>query len=246
MNNTRRTHFFSGEWEDFELDFIEKHFPLWKQNIIQVVSRLLKHRLRMAMSQEELAERIGTTQSAIARFERLKRMPSLEYIYRVAEGLGAEIKPLKLLGADVALPKDFLLLIKSKPQWEKDLYQIVYSLKEYRIRHCMSQADLAEKIGTSQSVIARFEAMGRKPTLEFIYRVAEGLGLELQLLSAEKKDVDHAGSVERVWDMKNMLRSRKAVFKKLEVPLLRAKSRAQLSAIFDAKYNYSISKHHTL
>ena len=52
----------------------------------------------------------------------------------------------------------------------------------------MSQAELAEKIGTTQSVITRFERMGRVPTLEFIYRVAKGLGVYIEPLSIKKND----------------------------------------------------------
>lgn len=95
--NKKQHPFFNGEWEDFELEFIESHIPLWKKNIIKVVSDLFVYRIEIGMSQSELAQKIGTTQSAITRFERMGRTPTLEFIYRVAEGLGVELKPLEVV-----------------------------------------------------------------------------------------------------------------------------------------------------
>ncbi len=182
----KRHAFFNGEWEDFELEFIESYIPLWRQNIMKVVSDLFIHRMEIEMSQAELAEKIGTTQSVITRFERMGRTPSLEFIYRVAKGLGVNIKPLSIKKNNsldsLVVPRNH----DDDQQWKIDVISIVEELKEHRIKENITQAELAERMDTTQSVIARFERMGRIPTVEFIYRVAEGLNVELEPISVLK------------------------------------------------------------
>lgn len=172
--------FLRGDWEDFELEFIESHIPIWKQNIASVVSDLFIRRLELEMSQAELAEKIGTTQSVITRFERMGRVPTLEFIYRVAKGLGVYIEPLSIKKNDSQIS----LVERSKrddgQQWKRDVISVVEELKAYRIKANITQSELAERIDTTQSVIARFERLGRMPTVEFIYRVAGGLNVELE------------------------------------------------------------------
>ena len=45
----------------------------------------------------------------------------------------------------------------------------------------ISQSDLAKLIGTDQSRISRLEKGSLNPSLEFLKRVAEGLGQELHI-----------------------------------------------------------------
>ena len=57
-----------------------------------VIALLINMRLRQHISQRELAERIGTKQSAIARFESGTYNPSLSFLYRIANALDARLK----------------------------------------------------------------------------------------------------------------------------------------------------------
>jgi transcriptional regulator with XRE-family HTH domain len=50
-----------------------------------------------------------------------------------------------------------------------------------RIKGEMTQAQLAEKMGTKQSAIARFESGRSNPTFDFIQRLATALGLKLSI-----------------------------------------------------------------
>ncbi len=75
----------------------------------------------------------------------------------------------------------------SIPKWRRDVNQIVAELCVYRIKHKISQAELARRINSTQSAIARFERLGRIPTIEFIYKIAEGLGADLEPLSLKIK-----------------------------------------------------------
>ena len=147
------------------------------------MSDLFIRRLELEMSQAELAEKIGTTQSVITRFERMGRVPTLEFIYRVAKGLGVYIEPLSIKKNDSQISFAERSKRDDGQQWKRDVISIVEELKEYRIKANITQSELAERIDTTQSLIARFKRLGRMPTVEFIYRVAGGLKVELEPIS---------------------------------------------------------------
>ncbi len=56
-----------------------------------------------------------------------------------------------------------------------------------RIEKKLSQKDLAERMGTKQSVISRFENMGRIPNYDFIIRLANALDLNLKTKKISKQ-----------------------------------------------------------
>lgn len=55
------------------------------------------------------------------------------------------------------------------------------ALIKARAKSGMTQAQLAKKIGTKQSAIARFESGRGNPTVKFIQNLSEALGLELTI-----------------------------------------------------------------
>jgi predicted transcriptional regulator len=55
-------------------------------------AELLRARLRAGLSQAELAEKMGTSQSAIARLESGKTLPSTKTLLRFAEATGSKVK----------------------------------------------------------------------------------------------------------------------------------------------------------
>ncbi len=57
--------------------------------------------------------------------------------------------------------------------------QIIRALIISRNKKGMSQRKLAQKIGVTQSSLARFETGGTNPTLSFLQKVTSGLGLKL-------------------------------------------------------------------
>jgi len=59
--------------------------------IYAIKRQLLTMRLENNMTQEELAERLGMKQSALARLESGKSIPSLKTIQRIAQGLGKKL-----------------------------------------------------------------------------------------------------------------------------------------------------------
>ncbi|MGH3049186.1 MAG: helix-turn-helix domain-containing protein [Gaiellaceae bacterium] len=57
----------------------------------RIADRVAEQRLAKGLSQRQLAERCGTTQSAIARLERGGRPPRIDTLLRIAEALDCEL-----------------------------------------------------------------------------------------------------------------------------------------------------------
>lgn len=57
----------------------------------QIASKVAARRGEMGLSQRELAELVGTTQSAIARLERGGRPPRIDTLLNIAEALGCDL-----------------------------------------------------------------------------------------------------------------------------------------------------------
>ena len=56
-----------------------------------IADKVASRRLEMSLSQRELAELCGTTQSAIARLERGGRPPRIDTLLRIAEALDCDL-----------------------------------------------------------------------------------------------------------------------------------------------------------
>lgn len=57
-----------------------------------LISLMIEKRMKKKITQTELAKRMGTKQSAIARFESGNYNPSLKFAYRLADALGVRMK----------------------------------------------------------------------------------------------------------------------------------------------------------
>lgn len=58
-------------------------------------------------------------------------------------------------------------------------YRLISQLIEARTKKGLTQAQLAEKIGTKQSAIARVESGGANPSIAFLEKMTEALGTKL-------------------------------------------------------------------
>ena len=67
-----------------EFDALEQEFA--------ISSELIRARARAGLSQTELAERMGTSHSAIARIESGRTLPSAKTLIRFAEATGSKIQ----------------------------------------------------------------------------------------------------------------------------------------------------------
>lgn len=66
-------------------------------------------------------------------------------------------------------------------------YDIISAMIKGRNEKGLTQKDLAKIIGTDQARISRLESGNLNPSLEFLKRVANGLGKELKISFIEKK-----------------------------------------------------------
>ncbi len=60
-------------------------------------------------------------------------------------------------------------------------YKAISELISVRIKKGITQKELAQKIGTKQSAIARFEAGNVNPSLGFLDKMAEVMGYKLNI-----------------------------------------------------------------
>lgn len=60
-------------------------------------------------------------------------------------------------------------------------FAIIEALVEARMKAKLSQAELARRIGTTQSAIARLEGGGISPSISTLRRYAEATGSKLQI-----------------------------------------------------------------
>ena len=61
------------------------------ENEFILARELIAARVRAGLTQEQLAQRMGTTQSAIARLESGQRMPGLRTLERLAQATGTRL-----------------------------------------------------------------------------------------------------------------------------------------------------------
>lgn len=65
--------------------------------------------------------------------------------------------------------------------------ELARQVRELRNSAGISQRELAERMGTTQSVIARLEAGGSRPSLTTLERVGEAVGLQLEVRFHERR-----------------------------------------------------------
>lgn len=58
-------------------------------------------------------------------------------------------------------------------------YRLISRLIGARLKKGLTQGELARKLGTKQSAIARLESGNFNPTLEFLQKIADALGTRL-------------------------------------------------------------------
>jgi len=67
-------------------------------------------------------------------------------------------------------------------------YELVRQIIQARTQQGMSQKELAEKAGTKQANISRLESCDYNPTIGFLRKIAEALGMELSIVLTPKNE----------------------------------------------------------
>ena len=70
---------------------------------------------------------------------------------------------------------------KGSGKMESPRESVVRQLKEVRKGKGMTQQELAELVGTKKSNISRLESGRYNPSLDFLIKVADGLGKQIQM-----------------------------------------------------------------
>ncbi len=65
-------------------------------------------------------------------------------------------------------------------------------IREARKRTGLTQAQLAERVGTTQSAVARWESHRSTPSFDTVFKVVRACGLDLDLMLVERDDSDWA------------------------------------------------------
>ncbi|OGK17391.1 transcriptional regulator [Candidatus Roizmanbacteria bacterium RIFCSPHIGHO2_01_FULL_39_12b] len=85
---------------------------------------------------------------------------------------------------------DFNIWLKDKlkdPEFKAEYdrqepeFAVIRAILKSRMEKGLTQKQLAEKVGTKQSAIARLESGNANPSIGFLQRVAEALGTNLQI-----------------------------------------------------------------
>lgn len=81
------------------------------------------------------------------------------------------------------LEKELLSDPATKKEFDKlaPRYAVISQLIEARIKNKMTQLDVAKKVGTKQSAIARLESGNVNPSLEFLQKIATALDTKLSI-----------------------------------------------------------------
>lgn len=58
----------------------------------ELISKAIDTRLKKKMTQEEVAQKMGTTKSSISRFESGDYNPTIDFLIRLSEALGKTLK----------------------------------------------------------------------------------------------------------------------------------------------------------
>jgi len=58
--------------------------------VYKLIREIVALRIELGITQKELAEKIGTKQSSISRFEKAMKMPSISFLTQITNALGLE------------------------------------------------------------------------------------------------------------------------------------------------------------
>lgn len=63
----------------------------------------------------------------------------------------------------------------------KPKYDLIRAVLDARLKRGVTQAELARRVGTTQSAIARFESGVGNPTLDFLSKISTAVGAKLEV-----------------------------------------------------------------
>jgi transcriptional regulator with XRE-family HTH domain len=77
---------------------------------------------------------------------------------------------------------------------EYESHRWIGELIDLRLARGLTQKEVAERAGTTQSVISRLESGGQEPTLRFLRKVVEAVGGELNIQIKPAREAEQSGT----------------------------------------------------
>ena len=121
-------------------------------------------REQKGMNQNEMADVLGISQSAIGNWEQNHRKPDIEMIIRLAEYFGVTL--------------DDLVLRDLKPPIPKYAENMLY----LRQKQNMSQEDIGHLLGVTQRCVSKYEKGAGAVDIEKLMKLADFFGVTLEQL----------------------------------------------------------------
>lgn len=122
--------------------------------------RIRDLRTKGGLTQTELAERVGVSQAEIQRLETSQRRLKLDVAKKIAGTLGVDISA--IINEEGSTPIHSL---------------VAWNIRILREKSKLTQSQLAEKIGMSQSQIQKLEMGDRSLKIEALEKIADALGV---------------------------------------------------------------------
>lgn len=130
-------------------------------------------RKRAKLSQQEVADKLEISRSAIGMYEAGRREPDLETLEAFADFYNVDMNT--LVGRSIPSPSAG----QSNVQITEKTATFGEKLKALRLEKGLSQDQLAEVLGTSKQVISRYETNQRTPKITVAQQYADRLGVSL-------------------------------------------------------------------
>lgn len=166
------------------------------------IIKLKKLRKEKGISQEEMAEKMGTKQTAISRFETYSGEPGLKFLLRYI--LALKKNPDNYLLSDQEdmnsknnLTWEEILSFKDsneKIEHEADMIslKIAIRISEYLEERAISKKDLAKLMGTSPAYITQILRGDKRINMIFLARLMDSLDLRFDFTLRDNRKFDEA------------------------------------------------------
>ena len=136
-------------------------------------------RKKKGLTQTELGEKVGVKQNTFTNWENGRREPNFEKLSMLACIFDVSID--FLLSEYLEISKESYLNLKEE---KKNLFSV--RLKELRLQHGFTQAEIAKKLETSQGAYQKLESGAREPNYEKLEKIADFFGVSLDWLFGRK------------------------------------------------------------
>lgn len=143
---------------------------------MSIIQRLSELRTASGMTQAKLAERLGTTQQTINKYENESRDIAISKVVPIADFFNVSLD--YLMG--VSEVRDVAEPVCSE--------SVVKRLGDVRMQKRLLQKELAELLGTSQQQIAKYETGKQEITSSRFIKFAEVCGVSLDYLAGRTYD----------------------------------------------------------